>query len=101
MKSDETMKEYQFDRYRLFYVSGPSEYRAKITVYNGSERVAMIMFTDYEILPENKLDEFPMKIYYSIKDFSNIRIILEKENPLSIYLYENLRTCEIGKRKLA
>ena len=93
------MKEFIFDRYRLFYLSGPSTYRAKITCYNGNERVAMVFFIeDQRNLPDNDLDAEPMKIYYSLLDFPNLLTVLENEAPLSIYIHDNGKTCEIGKR---
>jgi hypothetical protein len=94
------MKEFKFDNYRLFYVSGPSDYAAKITCYNKDVRVAMIMFTEGSVqLPENDLQSIPLKIYFPLTSFHNILTICQTENPLSIYIYDNGKTCEIGKRE--
>jgi hypothetical protein len=93
------MKEYKFDSYRLFYLSGYTDYAAKITCYNGNKRIAMIFFMDKKKpLPENNFTDDPMNIYYSLNDFQNILAIVENEKPLSIYTYENGKTCEIGSR---
>ena len=93
------MKEYKIDRYRLFYLSGPKDYVAKITSYNDITRVAMIFFIDDSMsLPENFLDNLPMKIYYPLSSFQNILTILENEKPLSIFVYDNGKTCEIGSQ---
>jgi len=93
------MKEYKFDRYRLFYVSGPNDYAAKITLYHLNKRVAMIFFMDVATaLPDNNVDGLPMKIYYPLGSFQDMLTILENENPLSVYVYEKSDTCEIGTR---
>lgn len=95
------MKEYMFDRYRLFYLSGYTDYAAKITCYYNNQKIAMIFFMDDgKSFPENQFSEIPLKIYYSMKDFQNIIAIVEREKPLSIYTYENGKTCEIGSREL-
>jgi len=94
------MEEFKFDNYRLFYRSGPTDYEAKITCYNKKDRVAMILFLNDAVqLPNNELQSLPMKIYYRISSFSSIHNIIQTENPLSIYVYENSKTCEIGKRE--
>jgi hypothetical protein len=94
------LKEYKFDTYRLFYLSGPSEYAAKITCYNNNERVAMLMFLNGSVhIPENSLQNTPFKIYFPLSSFQNVLTICQTENPLSIYLYDNGKTCEIGKRE--
>jgi hypothetical protein len=95
------MKEFKIDQYRLFYVSGPSDYEAKITCYNGEVRVAKIIFINTQAeLPANELQSTPMNIYYRIGSFSNIHKIIQTENPLSIFVYDNGETCEIGKREI-
>lgn len=94
------MEEYIFDQYRVFYRSGPSDYTAKITCYNDKERVAMIFFMEERALPENTLVSQPMKIYYHSNRFQDILRILENEQPLAIYVFENKKTCEIGSREL-
>ena len=94
------MKEHQFDKYRLFYLSGSTDYSAKITCYNGSARVAMIFFINGDgKLPNNDLRTLPMKVYYKLACFQDVMFILENEKPLSLYVYENGSTCEIGSRE--
>jgi len=94
------MKEFKFDRYRLFYVSGPSDYAAKITLYSGNNRLAMVFFLkDKDELPANIIDVIPMKIYYHLNSFSDIVNLIENENPLSVYVYNNKQTCEIGSQE--
>ena len=94
------MEEYLFDKYRVFYRSGPSEYAAKITCYNGQTRVAMIFFIDNSHLPDNELDDLPMKIHYRLSSFQDVIGLLENEKPLAIYVFENRKTCEIGSREI-
>lgn len=96
----EAMQEFKFDRYRLFYRSGSSDYSAKITCYGSSTRVAMIFFINGNgKLPDNDLRTLPMKVYYKLACFQDVMFILENEKPLSLYVFENGSTCEIGSRE--